>query len=279
MNLVNLGCGTRFSDGWVNIDTRPVSGDVIKHDLRNGIPLPAEWADVVYCSHVFEHLAPEEVPDFLYECYRVLRNNGIFRIVVPDLERIARDYLRYLESASGGDVEAQTRYDWIILELLDQLVRTKSGGRMFEYFMKDHVPAADYVISRIGREGQGLMDQAKARIKDTRNDGRRHRGHRSVSLGSIREGILSTLLGPDYDALRLGRFRLSGEVHQWMYDRYSLRSVLEKSGFQSVHALSPVDSGIEGWAQYQLDADQNGMAHKPDSMYLEGTKSASKRES
>ena len=39
----------------------------------------------------------------------------------------------------------------------------------------------------------------------------------------MRAVLVRRLLGRrDYDALMLGRFRLSGEIHHWMYDRYSL---------------------------------------------------------
>ena len=40
----------------------------------------------IYCSHVLEHLPAEDVPALLDEFHRLLRPEGLVRIVVPDLE-------------------------------------------------------------------------------------------------------------------------------------------------------------------------------------------------
>lgn len=50
----------------------------------------------------------------------------LLRIVVPDLENICREYLRILELARQ-DKKYQEKYNWIVVELLDQLVRVKGG--------------------------------------------------------------------------------------------------------------------------------------------------------
>ena len=91
----------------------------------------------------------------------------------------------------------------------------------------------------------------------------------------LRAALVRRLLGQrDYEALMLGRFRLSGEIHHWMYDRYSLSLLLDRSGFESPVERSGFDSAIDNWAQYNLDGDQHGTVYKPDSLYLEAIKSA-----
>jgi hypothetical protein len=70
----------------------------------------------------------------------------------------------------------------------------------------------------------------------------------------------------------LGQFRLSGEVHQWMYDRFSLPRLLRQAGFQRVTRQTAHTSAIPGWPQYRLDTEPNGAVYKPDSLFMEATK-------
>lgn len=44
--------------------------------------------DIVYCSHVLEHVYPHEVPQAVSEIYRVLKPGGKAVILVPDLEDV-----------------------------------------------------------------------------------------------------------------------------------------------------------------------------------------------
>ena len=64
------------------------------HDLRKGF---AEYADgsvdAIYLGQMIEHLNPiAEAPQFLSECYRMLRPGGVIRITTPDLELLLDAY-------------------------------------------------------------------------------------------------------------------------------------------------------------------------------------------
>lgn len=63
-------------------------GDVIK-----GLPVPPQSAQAVYCSHVLEHMALDEIRIALRNVFSYLRPGGVFRLVVPDLEQLTRTYL------------------------------------------------------------------------------------------------------------------------------------------------------------------------------------------
>ena len=95
---VNLGCGTRLHPEWLNYDLNPIAPGVIKANFITGIPLRDASAQCVYHSHVLEHLPREVARTFLLECKRILAPGGILRIVVPDLEQIAKDYIRVLDA-------------------------------------------------------------------------------------------------------------------------------------------------------------------------------------
>lgn len=75
-------------------------GDIVK-----GLPIPDRSADGIYASHVLEHLSLDEFWIALRNTFRLLKPGGIFRLVVPDLESRARQYLAKLEN---GDAEANS---------------------------------------------------------------------------------------------------------------------------------------------------------------------------
>ena len=62
-----------------------VGGDVINHNVINGLPFKDSSVKCIFSSHFIEHLTFEESINFLKECYRVLRPDGILRIICPDI--------------------------------------------------------------------------------------------------------------------------------------------------------------------------------------------------
>lgn len=111
---VNVGCGATPTPGWVNFDNsltvrlrwagrllspeqRRFAATADKAGIRwaqaSDLPLPDGSVDVLYSSHMVEHLDRTQVGEFLTEARRVLRSGGILRLAVPDLARFAADYL------------------------------------------------------------------------------------------------------------------------------------------------------------------------------------------
>jgi len=75
-------------------------------DLATQWPFPDASVDVVYLSHVLEHLDMMTRKKVLDEAARVLRVCGVLRIVVPDLYQLCRNYITEFEQ---GDIGAATR--------------------------------------------------------------------------------------------------------------------------------------------------------------------------
>jgi cephalosporin hydroxylase/predicted SAM-dependent methyltransferase len=245
--MVNLGCGHHFRAGWVNVDVVPADASVHAHDLTQPLPFADGSCGVVYHSHVLEHLPKDAAPRFVGECYRVLAEGGILRVVVPDLEGIVRAYLNALEAGVAGDQGAVERHEWMTHELVDQLARHRSGGEMMKYWKQDPMPAEDFVFERVGWEVRQFVEPWRASGK-----------------------VESKAVKPEANAV--GTFRLGGEVHQWMYDRLSLGRLLAEAGFEGIEVKSAVESGIAGFAGYELDADEAGRVRKPDSLFMEARK-------
>ena len=103
---LNLGCGNHFHPDWINVDFHSNHDHVIAHNLGQGIPFEDETFEVVYHSHLLEHFPRRKAKAFIEECFRVLQPRGIIRVVVPDLEQIAHEYLKALGSAVNGSEEA-----------------------------------------------------------------------------------------------------------------------------------------------------------------------------
>src|SRR5450432_493903 len=153
LSYLNLGCGDRFIESWINIDFISNSPYVRQHDLNTGIPIGDNSVDVVYHSHILEHFTKGKGEQLVKECFRVLKPGGIIRIAVPDLEQLARQYLINLEKANSDNSEMNAEnYNWSLIELFDQMIRNQSGGEMGKYWTREKLINEDYITGRVGFE-------------------------------------------------------------------------------------------------------------------------------
>ena len=111
---VNVGCGASPTAGWENLDNSlsvrlawvPVIGRRLpsylpqiarENNIRYGkcdrLPWETGSVEVLYSSHMVEHLEKAEARVFLSEARRVLQPGGYLRLAVPDLNQYAKDYL------------------------------------------------------------------------------------------------------------------------------------------------------------------------------------------
>jgi predicted SAM-dependent methyltransferase len=92
LNL-HLGCGTRITPGWVNIDAFEQPQLDLRWDLRDRLPCEAGVASLVYSEHVLEHFEKEDADTLLREVFRLLVPGGRIRIGVPAAGRYLRHYV------------------------------------------------------------------------------------------------------------------------------------------------------------------------------------------
>lgn len=163
---LNVGCGSKYHVDWTNIDMKSSSAHVQAHNLLQGFPYRSDCFEAVYHSQVLEHFPREKAPGFLGECLRVLKPRGIIRVVVPDLENIAKEYLGHLaENLEHPSELARANYDWIMLELYDQTVRDRSGGRMAEFLSQPGLVNESYVFTRSGRVARNIIEKSRSRLR------------------------------------------------------------------------------------------------------------------
>lgn len=129
MSRINIGCGQTPTKGWRNFDNslslklakwpllfrilvgarmispsqerfiRFARSNLIEYgEATNRLPVETGSIDVLYSSHMFEHLDRQEAVLFLSEAKRVLRSGGILRLAVPDLQKELANYISHRDA-------------------------------------------------------------------------------------------------------------------------------------------------------------------------------------
>lgn len=281
MKYLNLGCGNHFSNEkeWTNVDFVSTGKDVIAHNLLSGIPFDKESFDAVYHSHVLEHFLKVDGQKFIQECYRVLKFGGILRIAIPNLEQIISNYTQITEKlkANPNDAYLEACYDWIMLEMYDQTIRNHSGGDMVAFLSQDKIINEDFVLKRCGYEVSRIIEYYKTKKNLSEspkvfNNYQPPIKQRIINLFSfLKRKLIEKLLTDEFKALQIGKFRLGGEVHCWMYDSISLTRLLKQTGFTDIKECNVKESSIENWNDFELETI-NGKVRKPDSLFMEARK-------
>jgi predicted SAM-dependent methyltransferase len=97
----NIGAGGFRHRYWTNVDNESewyqgYQGDRIgiSWDLLKMQPLPIDsgTAEVVYTSHVIEHVTDEANANLFREAYRALKPGGTFRLTTPNIDLYVRAY-------------------------------------------------------------------------------------------------------------------------------------------------------------------------------------------
>jgi predicted SAM-dependent methyltransferase len=93
---------------------------VIVADARRDLPFPSGCVDAIYTSHFLEHLSRDDAARVLHEARRLLRPDGVIRIVVPDLADVIEAYRR--DRAAGDPRAADKLFDnlWVVDKGLDR---------------------------------------------------------------------------------------------------------------------------------------------------------------
>lgn len=273
MKLLNIACGNRFHKDWINVDFHASSREVNVINILKGLPYSDNSFDVVYSSHFLEHLTKKQADFVLVEIFRVLKQRGIVRIVVPDLENICREYLEILSGIH--DNNNKKKYEWIIVELLDQMVRVNSGGEMLKIYKDDATLSDDflkeYIFRRVGEKLNLSSNLSVISIYKYKFGKLNVRTIKELIFYAYISAIKMLFPRSIKDSLVLNTS--IGEKHLWMYDKYSLSEKLLKKGFLDVRFFSHNESQIPKFSYYLLDINEDGTPSKGvSSLYCEGVK-------
>jgi SAM-dependent methyltransferase len=181
---INIGCGLSGISGWHNLDNSPTitasrvpvlnrilktpawPPDVQRYDVRKGLRFANHTVRYIYSSHTFEHFTYAESLAIAKDCRRVLMPGGILRIVVPDLELIAREYL-----ADASPLAAQTFIARLSLNhsLQDVIHPGSNHSQMFDRRILPHMLREagfdDVEVSSYGKSGIAEIAQLDLEVR------------------------------------------------------------------------------------------------------------------
>ena len=124
---IHVGCEHKIGSSWINYDISyvavfekiPIIGKLIQinskkypkevryGDISKTLLCDENKADNIYCSHTLEHMTLEGMQKSLKNIYQMLKPNGCFRVIVPDLKIRVEHYKnsgadQFLESIGMG---------------------------------------------------------------------------------------------------------------------------------------------------------------------------------
>ena len=91
---IHFGCGYNRLDGWINVDLdRTCKLDLIS-DLRQNLPFKSQSADYIHSEDFVDQLELEKAYHFFKECHRILKEDGVMRVLTPDVHQFAKRYIQ-----------------------------------------------------------------------------------------------------------------------------------------------------------------------------------------
>ena len=274
----------KFLKEWTNIMFVVVPQAPLDHvfyvDLsRESLDFPDNTFDAVNSYHLMEHFTPQEAERLMAEMFRVLKPGGILRVSVPDLESICREYLHQLEAAvREPSVQNIRRYQWTVMQIIDQLVRDKTGGMILDAIRAGEYDQ-DYVDEKQSDVYRPFFKYRQAQEDAPSVPAPKSLWQRVSTLTplSLYEGLKRRITvyarqltastpAADHDPHSMR------ETWRWAYDRISLNFLFQKAGFIEIQPKDFKHSDIPTWSKYDLDRSNFADRAIDPSVYIEGRK-------
>ena len=155
---LNLGCAVIMLDGYINID-KYVKSD-IRLDLLEPLPYEDKTVDEILLSHVLEHFTLKEGRTVIRECHRLLKDDGILHVRVPDLlacmcEFSEADehsrYYKWIKTIYGGQWNPGEfhKTGFTKRHLVDTMEKYGFGVKAFQKPREDKDPEIDIIFNKI----------------------------------------------------------------------------------------------------------------------------------
>jgi hypothetical protein len=103
---VNLGCGSAYLEGWVNVDAREEVRADYHLDAQSFVGLHGHETRELYMGHFIEHLMPHDALGLLRTIVEGLPAGAVVSAVAPDIRQVFRAY----DAGSVGNRELNEWY-------------------------------------------------------------------------------------------------------------------------------------------------------------------------
>lgn len=237
MIILNIGCGLKTSDTCINIDWSPylkLKRNVVLRTIASPFIGAVRRKRLSMISdNILAHDLRKPLPFSEGSVDAVYHSHVLEHIDRKSVPLLLSDIYRVLKA--GGILRFSVP-DWEVL------------CRAY----LQHVEACE--------SGTASLDEHESYIADMIEQ-----CVRKEAYGSSQRGRMMRLV----ERVILGDARARGETHQWMYDRFSLKFLLERVGFRDVAIRTWNDSEIPGWKDMGLETNETGQEYKPGSLYIE----------
>jgi len=193
MVRVNFGCGMSPTSGWLNFDNS-LSLKIAKFpfflfflkvlnlldeaqianvefnkvnnikfsDATKKLPFDENTVDVIYTSHMLEHLSRKKAEKFVTEVKRCLVDGGILRIAVPDLRK---QIMQYVEHSDADLFLERTHLSYGELSSIKQKLKLLIIGFRHHQWMYDGKSLSKLLLNT-GFSKVLVLDAGETVIKD-----------------------------------------------------------------------------------------------------------------
>ena len=131
-------------------------------DATKKLPFDENTVDVIYTSHMLEHLSRKSAEKFIIESKRCLVNGGILRIAVPDLKK---QVMQYVEHSDADLFLEQTYLSYGELSSFKQKLELLIVGFRHHQWMYD-AESLSKLLLNIGFSKVFVSDAGETVIKD-----------------------------------------------------------------------------------------------------------------
>ncbi|HEY8784041.1 MAG TPA: hypothetical protein VIM16_20600 [Mucilaginibacter sp.] len=173
---LNIGCGPFGQDGWVNVDLMNLRNVSFTYDTRRHLPFKNQTVDRIRVEHFFEHLDKSfEVPFFLEECKRIMKEGAVLRIAVPDIEKFIIAYYKNdtsLWSSLGYNIDALPKGFDTKVAILNHIFR-QDGEHKYAYDFE----GLSYVLLKHGFKNITRQQYRQALDEQLKDDQENHSRH------------------------------------------------------------------------------------------------------